>query len=1292
LLSLSFQKDVSMRKWLLTPFLLVALFLALSAIPAQAATALYPDLKTLSPRDLRFETTDVDPGGGGVIHNVLRFSNTVWNAGQGPLELRGQIDPSTKTGAAIQRVYDDSGGFADFSASNNFYWHAAHQHYHYDNWGTYELWTKADYDAWIASGRTKGTPIVGSKTTSCVEDEEFIRTLPNQPYPPVYSALGCFPNGQGLMLQGLSPGWGDTYDYYRPDQWIDLGAGGKLADGQYVLRSVVDPLNKVYESAGKSNQSTESAVDNEAITLFSVQGGKLVDGNPPTGSVRINDIDSATASPNVTVKVLGRDDISGASQVKLSNNGSAWSSPQTYTGSGSTAQAIAWDLTNPAYGGNNEDGTKTVYAEIKDASGKWSEPTVDTIVLDRKGGSSPYSNAVLGDYPSGYWRLGETGGTTAIDSSGGDNGTYTNGPTLNRPGLLSGDSNGSVSFDGSNDYLKVPSTGSLSPSLLISLETWIKPTSLPAAGSFNSILTKPESYSLQFNGPRLEFTIIQSGTRKRLQAPTGAIVAGQAYHVVGTYDGTTQRLYVNGAEVASAPLSGAIDTNGNPLTIASWGGNAEFFKGTIDEAAVYGSVLSSARVQVHRQVGLGESVDPTIKDPSDLSASPSSESQINLSWKDNSSNETEFLVQRDTSPSFSEPIVKTAWADSTNLTDTGLTPNTTYYYRVRAKNATDSSGYSNVASATTLATTPPPTGYEAAVSADSPVSYWRLGETSGTAAADARGLNPGAYVNSPTLGTASLLTSDSANKAVGLDGTNDQVKVPSSASLALTSPLSLETWIKPTSLPASGKFISILTKPESYSLQFNGPRLEFTIIQSGTRKRLQAPTGAIVAGQAYHVVGTYDGTTQRLYVNGVEVASAPLSGAATANTKSLYIGTWEGSEFFKGTIDEAAVYGSVLSSARVLAHYQAGTPLDPTVKAPSALTATASSESKIDLSWKDNSSNEGEFSVERDTASSFGSPVIKSVAANATNLTDTGLTPNTTYYYRVRAKNATDSSGYSNVASATTLATTPPPTGYEAAVSADSPVSYWRLGETSGTAAADARGLNPGAYVNSPTLGTASLLTSDSANKAVGLDGTNDQVKVPSSASLALTSPLSLETWIKPTSLPASGKFISILTKPESYSLQFNGPRLEFTIIQSGTRKRLQAPTGAIVAGQAYHVVGTYDGTTQRLYVNGVEVASAPLSGAATANTKSLYIGTWEGSEFFKGTIDEAAVYGSVLSSARVLAHYQAGTAAQMTSFGAAEPGEGAATISSSSRGSYSIAAPPTFVDYCHLEPAAPQS
>ncbi|MGD0017619.1 MAG: Ig-like domain-containing protein [Verrucomicrobiia bacterium] len=91
---------------------------------------------------------------------------------------------------------------------------------------------------------------------------------------------------------------------------------------------------------------------------------------------------------------------------------------------------------------------------------------------------------------------------------------------------------------------------------------------------------------------------------------------------------------------------------------------------------------------------------------------------------------------------------------------------------------------------------------------------------------------------------------------------------------------------------------------------------------------------------------------------------------------------------------------------------------------PSPLTATAVSSSQIDLSWTDNSTNEDGFAIERAPDSS-GSPgtwaQIATVGANVTNYSDTELSPNTTYWYRVRAYNSCGDSNYSNQTSARTL-------------------------------------------------------------------------------------------------------------------------------------------------------------------------------------------------------------------------------------------------------------------------------
>jgi predicted phage tail protein len=85
--------------------------------------------------------------------------------------------------------------------------------------------------------------------------------------------------------------------------------------------------------------------------------------------------------------------------------------------------------------------------------------------------------------------------------------------------------------------------------------------------------------------------------------------------------------------------------------------------------------------------------------PTNLVARAVSTTQINLSWTDNSSNETGFSIERCTGNSCTNfAQIATVGANVTSFPNTGLTKNTWYRYRVRAFNASGNSAFSNIAS------------------------------------------------------------------------------------------------------------------------------------------------------------------------------------------------------------------------------------------------------------------------------------------------------------------------------------------------------------------------------------------------------------------------------------------------------------------------------------------------------------------------------------------------------------------------------------------------------------------
>lgn len=216
-----------------------------------------------------------------------------------------------------------------------------------------------------------------------------------------------------------------------------------------------------------------------------------------------------------------------------------------------------------------------------------------------------YSDAVLGDNPVGYWRLSDTGGTAVDATSNGHDGAYLNGVVQGVPGAIFGDPDTAANFDGSNDKIDVPYSSALNPNTY-SFETWARIA--PGSGTgYRSPMTSrngspQEGYIFYAEGGQWQYW---TGPGWHVvDAPVGSAVEGEWAHLVGTYDAGTQQkdFYLNGHRVASVSGVTANPNSAQPLRFgagATEGSGAYFFRGDVDEPAVYGSVLSSEQVRHH---------------------------------------------------------------------------------------------------------------------------------------------------------------------------------------------------------------------------------------------------------------------------------------------------------------------------------------------------------------------------------------------------------------------------------------------------------------------------------------------------------------------------------------------------------------------------------------------------------------------------------------------------------------------------------------------------------------------
>lgn len=212
----------------------------------------------------------------------------------------------------------------------------------------------------------------------------------------------------------------------------------------------------------------------------------------------------------------------------------------------------------------------------------------------------------------GYWNFNEGSGTTIHDlSSNANHGSVGEGAFSWVPGV----SGHALFLDSGRVSFGIPNN--LSPANAITLEAWYKPVSFDGTGNDAIIdrgYTEHEVPAYQFHlgvcGDQYEppgashraqflFALGVNNDYNVIRTPAGFWAPDNWYHIVGTYDGVMQKLYVNGVLIDQKSLTGPIPDYGNTMFFGGFSNLVYRLPGTIDEIRIYSRALSADEIVQH---------------------------------------------------------------------------------------------------------------------------------------------------------------------------------------------------------------------------------------------------------------------------------------------------------------------------------------------------------------------------------------------------------------------------------------------------------------------------------------------------------------------------------------------------------------------------------------------------------------------------------------------------------------------------------------------------------------------
>lgn len=468
-----------------------------------------------------------------------------------------------------------------------------------------------------------------------------------------------------------------------------------------------------------------------------------------------------------------------------------------------------------------------------------------------------------------YWKFDEGSGTSAKDGVGNNHGTVY-GATWS-----SGKYGNALSFDGVDDYVSISDSGTspLDFPNAWTLSAWVFVN--PTETDYGHVISKrggasdEANYAFRTNGNGIGWDCyFKRGGVWYGAWGKGTVHKDEWHHMVCVYDGIdTIRIYEDGQEIGSANVGSPPSTNNEDVVIGAFASGVEALDGIIDEVRVYDKVLPEYEIKGFlKNITLNEI--KFIVD--DIDSRETGTTNFYL--------DDVMFLQTDPelvelTPSISEEQKQEYWRDKNGIwVDVGV-----------------------------------PKG----------ISYWKFDESSGSRANDETEKNPG------TVYGATWTTGKYGN-ALSFDGVDDYVEVPNSASISPTNAITIAFW----AYLEGGSQTAIRKNVNDYLFEFGtdgtntpGTNPQWFVKNSGGFYKIYGAGDYtnLNLNQWYHMVGTYDGTEAKMYINGQEatvtVGNSNI-GTIASSGSYLRIGNW-GSEIFKGKIDDVHIYDRALTPEEI---------------------------------------------------------------------------------------------------------------------------------------------------------------------------------------------------------------------------------------------------------------------------------------------------------------------------------------------------------------------------------------